>query len=458
MLQGLDEVPWADLEHAYGSAADVPNLLRKLLDPDPKTRAATLHTLYGNVFHQGTRYPATPYVVPFLIEMCATPTVPGRGDLLNYWGSLITGYFSVQERPLWGDGERIHWYDKVQDADKDDPYAEALHAVYRESLKGYALLGDLLADEDATVRSGAACVLACLPTAADDSAPRLETRLYVEESGWVRAAIAFALGELGASIPLRRMVAADPFAAARCMAACELARIQPTEDLIEPLVQFVSEPIEGYEGVPGAGGKSTGDAAFSVSNLPAEIQLKAVPAICDRLDKARSFDTIPLVHALLSAAFPPRKEPLTEPTDFQKSVLSRMVNTEELWSISNLSRDFRSRGLSQDRGKCASLVGVNVANDEAQAALRSGLIFAQMGFLDKGRDGILRALALDPTVLDRSPAPDESWLLSAKAFAESDPERAIQAFRNACSINSAIAGRVNPTWRLADLIKDNGLL
>ena len=38
MLKGLDDIPWAELEHAYGSAADVPDLLRKLLDPDPKVR------------------------------------------------------------------------------------------------------------------------------------------------------------------------------------------------------------------------------------------------------------------------------------------------------------------------------------------------------------------------------------------------------------------------------------
>jgi HEAT repeat protein len=458
MLNGLNDVPWADLEHAYGPAADVPDLLRKLLAPDPKTRAAALHTLYGNVFHQGTRYPATPYVVPFLIEMCADPTVPSRGELLNCWGHLITGYFSVRARPQWGDGERIHYYDEIEDADKGDPYVKALHDIYHESLKGLSLLGDLLADKDAGARSGAAWVLACLPTAADDSTPQLEARLCVEASGWVRATIAFALGELGAPVPLRRMVAGDPFAAARCMAACELARIQPTEDLIELLLRFVSEPIEEYENIPGAGGKSTGDAAFSITKLPAEIQLKAVPAICDRLEKARSFDTIPLVHALLSAAFPVRKEPLTELTDFQKSVLSRMVNTEELWSISNLSRDFRSRGLSQDRSKCAQLAGVHVEKDEALAALRSGLIFAQMGFLEKGRDGILRAIALDPAVLDRSPAPDEAWLLTAKAFAEPDPQRAIEAFRHACSINPAMAGRVNPTWRLAELIKNTGLI
>jgi hypothetical protein len=73
--------------------------------------------------------------------------------------------------------------------------------------------------------------------------------------------------------------------------------------LIEPLLRFVAEPIEGYEDVPGAGGKSTGDAAFSISQLPAEVQRRAIPAICDQLDQARSFDTMPLVETLLSAAF-----------------------------------------------------------------------------------------------------------------------------------------------------------
>ena len=59
-----------------------------------------------------------------------------------------------------------------------------------------------------------------------------------------------------------------------------------------------------------AGGKSTGDAAFSITNLPTEVQRRAIPAICDRLENARSFDTMPLVHALLSAASPRAKTQL----------------------------------------------------------------------------------------------------------------------------------------------------
>jgi hypothetical protein len=457
VLQRLDDVPWADLEHAYGSAADVPDLLRQLLDPDPKVRSEVLWALYGNVFHQGTRYPATPHVIPFLIEMCADAAVPNRGDLLRFWGSLITGYFSVQERPCWGDGERTYWCGEVQKAEEDDPYSAALHQIYQESLKGHALLGDLLSSEEFGVRAGAAWVLACLPTMAQASVSKLEAQVRAEPSGWVRAVIAFALGELGAAAPLRRMLAEDAFPAARCMVACQLARIEPTEALIEPLLQFVSEPIEGYENIPGAGGKSTGDAAFSISHLPPEVQRQAIPAICDRLDQARSFDTMPLVSALLSAAFPRRDQALTELTDLQRQVLARLVNTEELWSIGNLMWTFKAYGLPHDREKCAKLAGVKVANDEALSELRSALAFADIGFLEKAREGILKALEADAAVFERAPAPEECWMLCAKAFAESDPERAIAAYQRATSINPGVTHRVNPTWRLADLLNENGL-
>jgi len=460
VLKGLDAVPWANLSHAYGSASDVPDLLRKLLDPDPKVRSETLWTLHGHVFHQGTRYPATAHVIPFLIELCSSPDVPDRSDLLRYWGSLITGYFSVLERPLWGDGERIHDHGQVVIPEGDNSwlreFAPTLHDVYGASVKGHAVACSLLADDIPAVRAGAAWVLACLPTLATESVPRLQEQLGVEPSGWVRAAIAFALGELGAAAPLRSILAGDPSPAARCMAACELARIEPNQDLIEPLLHFVCEPIEGYENIHGAGGKSTGDAAFSISLLPADVQRKAVPAICDRLDRARSFDTMPLVGSLLSAAFATRAEPVTELNALQKQVLARMVNTDELWSIGNLTWTFQAYGLPSDREQCAGLVGVQVADDEALTALRSALAFADIGFLDKARAGILEALRRDPAVFSRSPGADECWLLCAKAFAETDPERALAAYRHATLITPGMRQRVNPTWRLSDLLKEHG--
>ncbi|WP_422931875.1 HEAT repeat domain-containing protein [Singulisphaera sp. PoT] len=452
MLEGLDDVPWADLEHGYGAADDVPDFLRQLLDPDPTTRAEAFEALHVRVFHQGTRYQATPYVVPFLLEMCSDPSSPDRGTLLGFWGSLITGYFSIQERPFWGDGERLHATDHILEMQQPEDHTIALHRIYRESLAGHGLACDLLDDDEPNVRANAAWLLACLPTMAEASIPGLEARLNVEPSGAVRAAIAFALGELGAADALRRILDEDEAAEARCVAACELARIGPTASLIDPLLEFLAEPIDGYESIPGVGGKSTGDAAFAISLLPGEARRWAIPAICDRLDQARSFDTMPLVQALLATAFTPRDEALTELTALQREVLVRMVNTEELWMIGNLTWAFRAYGLPHRREACARLVGIKVANDPALAELRTALAYAEIGFLGKAREGIDRALEADPIVFERSPSPDECWLLCAKAFAETDPERALEAYRLAISINPAVAHHIHRTWRLADLL------
>jgi hypothetical protein len=65
-LAGLDDVDWAGLRHAYGPAGDTPGLLRALVSESPAKREHAVHELYGNIFHQGSRYEATAHAVPFL--------------------------------------------------------------------------------------------------------------------------------------------------------------------------------------------------------------------------------------------------------------------------------------------------------------------------------------------------------------------------------------------------------
>jgi hypothetical protein len=54
-LSGLRDIDWAALKHAYGSAADVPDLLEALLPADRGSgdRDTAIHALYGTIFHQG---------------------------------------------------------------------------------------------------------------------------------------------------------------------------------------------------------------------------------------------------------------------------------------------------------------------------------------------------------------------------------------------------------------------
>jgi hypothetical protein len=436
MLESLDTVPWEDLERtygiftAYGSAKDIPILLRRMLSQDPKEFSEAFGRLYDNVLHQGTRFPVTSYIIPSLIEMCANAEVYNRVCLLSFWGSAIAGYFSIQERPHWGDGEKIYENGEISKWATDSSCYQVLHQIYCESLKGTELLGELVNNEDKNIRAGAIWVLACMPTIADYSVPKLKARLKQEVSGLVRAGIAFALGELGASEPLHHILAQEQFSAAKCIAACQLARIDPQDSLIEQLLEFIIQPINGYEDVFGTGGKSTDDAAFAVSYLPRHIQQQAIPAICQRLKQARSFDTMPLVRTLLSAAFEKRDKPLIELTDIQNLVLCQMLITDELWSIGNLIYDFPFYGLPDNKEQCAKLVGIKITTDK------------------------IKALEIDSTVFERVPTPAECWLLYAKAFAESNPKQAIGAFRRAILINPDIENRVSPTWHLADLLKE----
>lgn len=91
MLEGLDAINWHQLEHAYGTAEDVPGLLRQLLAHDENVRRDALFELYGNIWHQGTVYEATSHAVPFLLEMACNPMVCDREAIISYLGTLAEG-------------------------------------------------------------------------------------------------------------------------------------------------------------------------------------------------------------------------------------------------------------------------------------------------------------------------------------------------------------------------------
>ena len=99
-LGGLDEVPWASLEHAYGQAEDVPALIQDLVRDDGEWSELLGELVGGMVLHQGSCYSATPHVIPFLARLicsdafAASRRAPLYLDLLyaatRYGTSLVT--------------------------------------------------------------------------------------------------------------------------------------------------------------------------------------------------------------------------------------------------------------------------------------------------------------------------------------------------------------------------------
>lgn len=86
------DVDWASLTHAYGVADDVPGQLDAVRSADEAERDRAYWALYGNVFHQGTRYAATPHAARALIPVAADPATPERHRVLALLAALAIGY------------------------------------------------------------------------------------------------------------------------------------------------------------------------------------------------------------------------------------------------------------------------------------------------------------------------------------------------------------------------------
>ena len=71
-MLSLESERWRELEHAYGSAADIPALLAQLKShPRPDGQAEPWSSLWSSLAHQGDVYSASFAAVPHVIEALA---------------------------------------------------------------------------------------------------------------------------------------------------------------------------------------------------------------------------------------------------------------------------------------------------------------------------------------------------------------------------------------------------
>ncbi|OIJ68585.1 hypothetical protein [Streptomyces mangrovisoli] len=165
MFTGMDEVDWASLRHAYGSAEDVPALLRGLASADPAERETALDGMYGAVHHQGDVYDSTLACLPYLFALAAREEVPDRGAIVELLVSIGV------------EGDRA-------------PRASARAAV-RAGAEEFVRLG---ADRDARVRRASAAGLVRFLDDPVRVLTLLRERITVERDDRVLLALAEALG------------------------------------------------------------------------------------------------------------------------------------------------------------------------------------------------------------------------------------------------------------------------
>lgn len=218
MLEGLDAIAWGELEHAYGSADDVPEILRQLAEGDDEA----LWELFGNIWHQGTVYSATSPAVPFLVEILDAEPAP-RARILNLLAAIADGasYHDVHDgRPGSPTAHlpemqakvalELTWVTRARDA------VEAGVAAYLR----------MLIHPDEEVRGAAAHLLGWCKSRRGDIEPAFAERLARDESELVRTSVVLAAMSLELD-PIVTTALDDRAPGPRVAAAVATARREP---------------------------------------------------------------------------------------------------------------------------------------------------------------------------------------------------------------------------------------
>ncbi|MEJ2562275.1 MAG: tetratricopeptide repeat protein [Anaerolineales bacterium] len=202
ILPGLNEVDWRSLQHAYGTAEDVPALLSMLLSEEDDVREDAFEQLFGNIWHQGTVYEASAFAVPFLLRMLADERTPDRLGVLTLLSSLATGssYLAVHHR----EGDEMLDLRKLvekrgEDFDsalkKEMGWVTAANEAVAEGIELFLKLVET-EDEDENLRLEALGTISELPTRKSESVPRLLRLFSTTTNRQVRIAVARALHDL----------------------------------------------------------------------------------------------------------------------------------------------------------------------------------------------------------------------------------------------------------------------
>lgn len=203
MLEGLDEINWSQLHHAYGEASDVPILIRQLLFPDKVVVDKAIHELFGNIWHQGTIYEASAYAVPFLYELLKSSETPNKLMVAYLLASLATGKCHLHSE--LNEKETMQWrkvYEKRGKTLAEEIIEQRKHEqnLRRAIEKEFPLLYPYLFCEEAEIRNDVAQAFGEYPQFKLETLPLLEKAFVSENDEYAKESIENSIKTLSKSI------------------------------------------------------------------------------------------------------------------------------------------------------------------------------------------------------------------------------------------------------------------
>lgn len=187
MFEGLDDIDWTSMEHAYGTAEEMPALLRALCCSHTEERRKALDRFYSAVHHQGSVYSSTAASLPFLFELAADGATPDRAAVV---GLVVSIGREALDRGFADDGTEIEYY----------PPAGCAQAAAFLRVRGVEF-AELAGDPDPDVRLAAIPGLGLFLDDAGRAAALLRERLAAECGTEARLRILDAAAVLALRLP-----------------------------------------------------------------------------------------------------------------------------------------------------------------------------------------------------------------------------------------------------------------
>lgn len=379
------DVEWTRFHHAYGPAEDVPELLLAVANADHDIEAFSNATsaLWGNVFHQGTRWGVTSKTVPFFIELLANGPRLARARrflvvylhhlALGYPESVFPGHFPLGEVVAIGaELEALGLPRRALDGDifgdELEPEVAAVHdritALWERDCflaveRGVPTIVTVLDDADDGVALEAMALLSSFPGQKQTSEPALWRVANDPASEGRRGPALVALARLGAEGVVnaaRVLMDADDGLDGVYAAAAE---VLASDDPSEIARRRLTELPEGSEELECPFVETVGSlVALCLEKAPPSDPRLGVTQLSALLASAKGVEKMSVLHRLLSVAFPKHFDG-TLHDELQRLAVQACVD-HALWQeksvFVNQTEIFRAHGLPTERAQLAALL------------------------------------------------------------------------------------------------------
>jgi hypothetical protein len=359
-LAGIDAEPWAETAGAHERDVErFPRLARALVSPDAMVRDYALATIAREIIDQGSTYPATARIVPYLGRLLAHPAAD-RGALL----ALVQ---SVADAAL-------PFVDQVAHLDKSDDDRIAIEGTVRAVAAVWPFIYALFADASPADRKRILVLARLAPSAKPDI---VELARNDRDAG-TRACAIHALVELPtftAADAMPSLLDKDPLVRAATAIAVGL-RLGP--ETPRECLHMLDEAIRGWRDIatrfaelPYADAHVLAYAATAAGAIRTPDARSLTQQLCAALDEVDGRSALTYGQALLALAFGTGDRPYAKRF---VEILDCLAKSTAFWTFDVNAHEILAHWhLPANRLALAALVGELRASADAEAMMHSRL-------------------------------------------------------------------------------------